>query len=300
MKPKARFSARHPLVFGFALMIMAVVLFMGASAIFRALKMGPERVSGRTVGVVYLTGMILDGSDVVQFVRELRDDEDIEGVLLRVDSPGGAVAPSQEMFRALSELAEVKPVVASYGSVAASGGYYASCPATLIVANPGSVTGSIGVLMEYVDFSDLAGELGVRRVLLASGANKGAGSPLEPLTEEQRAQLMGLVYDMHDQFVSDVSIARHMRKDVVAALADGRVYTGRQARENGLVDELGGFEYALSRLMDLCNMTDRPNLYEGPPEDIPLLEQLLGAQGASGLLTFWSEKLTPGFQFLYK
>ncbi|MGE4290607.1 MAG: signal peptide peptidase SppA [Desulfovibrio sp.] len=300
MKPKARFSARHPLLFGFALMIMAVVLVTGASAIFRALRIDPGSVAGRTVGVVQLTGMILDGRDVVEFLRELRNNDDVEGVLLRVDSPGGAVAPSQEMFRAVRELAEVKPVVASYGSVAASGGYYASCPATLIVANPGSVTGSIGVLMEYVDFSELAGELGVRRVLLASGANKGAGSPLEPLSDEQREQLMGLIRDMHDQFVSDVAVARHMRKDVVAALADGRVFTGRQARENGLVDELGGFEVALARLMELCQMTERPNFYEGPPEDVPLLDRLLGSEAASSLAAFLGASPAQSTRFLYQ
>lgn len=300
MKPKAGFSARHPLLFGFALLLMAVVLFTGASAIFRALRVGQDGVGGRTVGVVHLTGMILDGRDVVDFLRELREDDAVEGVLLRVDSPGGAVAPSQEMFRAVRELAEVKPVVASYGSVAASGGYYASCPATLIVANPGSVTGSIGVLMEYVDFSDLAGDLGVRRVLLASGANKGAGSPLEPLTPAQRDQLMGLIMDMHDQFVSDVAVARHMRKDAVAALADGRVFTGRQARNNGLVDELGGYEVALARLMDLCGMANRPNLYEGPPVDVPLLDRIMGAGASSRLATFWNERLAPGARFLYR
>lgn len=300
MKPRAGFSARHPLVFGFALMLMAVVLVTGASAIFRALRIGQDGVGGPTVGVIYLSGVILDGADVLEFIRELRDDDEIEGVLLRVDSPGGAVAPSQEMFQAVRELAEVKPVVASYGSVAASGGYYASCPATLIVANPGSVTGSIGVLMEYVDFSELAGELGVRRVLLASGANKGAGSPLEPLTDEQREQLMGLIRDMHDQFVSDVAIARHMRKDAVEALADGRVFTGRQARSNGLVDELGGYEVALSRLMDLCGMTERPNLYEGPPEEVPLLDQILGSEAAANLTSLWSDRLNPGSRFLYR
>ncbi|SKA96596.1 protease-4 [Paucidesulfovibrio gracilis DSM 16080] len=300
MKPKAQFSARHPFLFGFALLILAVVLFMGASAFFGGRHLGGAGSSGRTVGVVYLEGMILDGADVVAFLRELREDPDVEGVLLRVNSPGGAVAPSQEMFQAVRELAAVKPVVASYGSVAASGGYYASCPATLIVANPGSVTGSIGVLMEYMDMSELAGELGVRRVLLASGKNKGAGSPLEPLTPQQREQLMGIVRDMHDQFVSDVTIARSMRKDVVAALADGRVYTGRQARENGLVDELGGFEYALSRLMDLCHMTERPDLYEGPPRDVPLLEKLVGAESAARLFTSWTQRLVPGVRFLYQ
>jgi protease-4 len=287
-------------VFGFALLITAVVLFMGASAFLRGLHGTADMVSGRTVGVVYLEGMILDGTDVVEFLRELREDEDVEGVLLRVNSPGGAVAPSQEMFRAVGELARVKPVVASYGSVSASGGYYASCPATLIVANPGSVTGSIGVLMEYVDLSQLAGELGIRRVLLASGENKGAGSPLEPLTDEQREQLMGIVRDMHDQFVSDVAKARSMRKDAVAALADGRVFTGRQARANGLVDELGGFEYALSRLLELCRMTRRPNLYEGPPREVPLLERLVGAQSAAALLTSWPERLAPGLRFSYR
>jgi Periplasmic serine proteases (ClpP class) len=105
---------------------------------------------------------------------------------------------------------------------------------------------------------------------------------------------------MHDQFVSDVAVARHMRKDAVAALADGRVFTGRQARDNGLVDELGGYEVALARLMDLCGMTKRPNLYEGPPVDVPLLDRIMGAGASSRLATFWNEKLAPGARFLYR
>lgn len=300
MKPRAAFSARHPFLFGFVLLILAVALVSGASAIFHSSRFGQERLGGRALGVVHLTGMILDETDVLDFLHELRDDDSIAGVLLRVDSPGGAVAPSQELYRAVRELAAVKPVVASYGSVAASGGYYASCPSTLIVANPASVTGSIGVLMEYVDVSQLAGDLGVRRVLLASGANKGAGSPLQPLTAEQRAQLMGLILDMHDQFVSDVAIARHMRKDAVAALADGRAFTGRQARANGLVDELGGYEYALQRLMDLCKMTGTPRLREGPPKDASLLERLLGSRASAELAAFWGERLLPGLRFQFR
>ncbi|MEF2144557.1 MAG: signal peptide peptidase SppA [Desulfovibrionaceae bacterium] len=277
-------------------MILAVVLVLGASAIFHSRGLKMESVKGRTLGVAYLEGLILDGSDVVEYLRELREDPSVEGVLLRVDSPGGAVAPSQELYQAVSELQRVKPVVASFGSMAASGGYYAACPAELIVANPCSLTGSIGVLMEYVDASELAGELGLRRVLLASGANKGAGSYLEQLTPEQHEQLMSIVLDMHDQFVSDVAIARGMRKEQVQALADGRAFTGRQARKAGLVDELGGYEVALSRLMDRCGMDERPNLREGPEHSLSLIQQLLGADLAKPL----QNALSPELRFFFK
>lgn len=275
MKHSERFSARHPLLFGFLLLMAAVILFTGIMAAFR---LGPARKApGERLGVVNISGLILDSRAVVDWIENLAEDESVTGVLLRVDSPGGGVAASQEIFAAVSRLAEAKPVVASYGSVAASGGYYASLPATAIVANPGSITGSIGVKMDYLTFEGLIDDLGISRELIASGANKGAGSPFEALTREQRAMLQGLVDDLHQQFVVDVAQARDLEPEVVAKLADGRPFTGRQALEAGLVDRLGGRREALDLLAGLAGIEGEPRLIEGPPSELSLLEELFGA-----------------------
>ena len=201
-------------------------------------------------------------------------------MLLHVDSPGGTIAPSQEIYQAVKELAAVKPVVASYSTVAASGGYYASCPATVIVANPGSMTASIGVKVEYLNLRGLAEKLGITQVQLVSGKNKGSGSPFADLTPEQREALMSVILDMHDQFVSDVAAARDMPKEEVAAVADGRVLSGRQALDAGLVDMLGTREQAIDKLKELCGLAGRdvPVVYP-PREAPPLLDQILGAVG---------------------
>lgn len=258
------------------LLMAAVVLFTGAMAAFR---LGPSQSSsGERLGVVNLTGIILDSGPVVDWIETLARDESIEGVLLRVDSPGGGVAASQEIFAAVARLEKIKPVVASFASVAASGGYYAALPSTRIVANPGSVTGSIGVKMDYLSFEGLARDLGVSRELIASGANKGAGSPFEALTPEQRAMLQGLVDDMHQQFVADVAASRHLDPGEVAKLADGRPFTGSQALKVGLVDQLGGRREALDLLKELAGITGEPELVEGPPANLSLLEQLVGSK----------------------
>lgn len=292
MRANIKFSQRHPLLFGFALISMAVVLLVGASAFFR----GSDSADGNRIGVVYLDGMIFEAASVVDFMSELRDDPSIKGVLLRVNSPGGAIAPSQELYQAVKRLNEVKPVVASYDSVAASGGYYASCPAEYIVANPGSVTGSIGVLIEYVNVSQLAEKFGIRLELLATGEQKGAGSPMRELTPAQREVFQAMLMDMHDQFVSDVAISRRMTKETVMKLADGRAYTGRQARDRGLVDELGTFDDALEILMDYCNLAEIDELVEGPNEEVPLIDVLLG----QGRLERLVRGEVSGPRFLYR
>ncbi len=293
MRARAKFSQRHPLLFGLALIIMAVALFLGGSAIFRGFV---PSGSGERFGVVHIEGMILDAEPVINFIHELEDDPTIVGVLLRVNSPGGAIAPSQELFQAVKRLNELVPVVASYGVVAASGGYYASCPAEHIVANPGSVTGSIGVLIEYLDASELAKKWGIRLELLATGAQKGAGSPLRELTPAQRQVFQDMLMDMHDQFVSDVAISRRMLKVDVLALADGRAYTGRQALRVGLVDSLGSFDDALEILMNYSELSEVPELVEGPVELVPFIDQVLG----QGRLEQLIQGTAPTSRFMYR
>ncbi|MEF2229786.1 MAG: signal peptide peptidase SppA [Pseudodesulfovibrio sp.] len=274
---RSRFSQRHPFLFGVLMILMAVALVMGAMAFFRSMGWSSLALGGEKLGVVHLEGMIADAADVVDWIHDLEEDASVKGVLLRVDSPGGAIAPSQEIYAAVTALNRVKPVVASYGSVAASGGYYASAPARVIVANPGSITASIGVVAEFVTVADALEKLGIKPEVLTTGRYKGAGTPLRDLTPEQREQLLGLMQDMHEQFVSDVAKARSLPRDRVAVIADGRAVSGRQALALGLVDMLGGQRDAFDKLKELCNITGKVALVEGPEKDKPLLQELLGS-----------------------
>lgn len=272
-----KFSEQHPLLFGVLLIILAVALFTGAMAFFRGVGGKSKPLAGDKIGLCKIEGMITDAREVTDFLAELRADESVKGVLLRIDSPGGSVAPSQELYQAVQELAKVKPVVVSMGTAAASGGYYAAAPATLIVANPGSITGSIGVRAEYVNVQGLLEKLGLKTDLMASGKMKAAGSPTQPLTPEQRAYLMALIMDLHQQFVADVASARGLPVEVVAKLADGRALTGRQALEVKLVDKLGGQELAMTTLREMVKLDAKAPVIEGPEKKLPLLPRLLGA-----------------------
>ncbi len=275
---KPGFSERHPLLFGLLLIIVAVALFAGAMAFFRSLgAKGARPLAGDKMGLCKIEGMITDAREVTDFLRELRDDDSVKGVVLRIDSPGGAVAPSQELYQAVKALAKVKPVVVSMGTAAASGGYYAAAPATLIVANSGSITGSIGVRAEYVNLQGLMDKLGLKSDLLATGKFKAAGAPTVPLTPEQRAYLMALITDLHQQFVADVAEGRKLSLEAVEKLADGRAFTGRQAQELGLVDKLGGLETASTTLREMVKLSDKAGVIEGPEKKLPLLPRLLGA-----------------------
>jgi len=275
---KPGFSEQHPLLFGIALIIVAVALFTGAMAYFRSLGgHGTRALTGDKMGLCKIEGVITDAREVVDFLRELRDDSSVKGVVLRIDSPGGAVAPSQELYQAVKALAKIKPVVVSMGTAAASGGYYAAAPATLIVANSGSITGSIGVRAEYVNLQGLMDKLGLKTDLMATGKFKAAGSPTVPLTPEQRAYLMALITDLHRQFVADVAEGRKMPLEAVEKLADGRAFTGRQAQEFGLVDKLGGLETASETLREMVKLSPKADVVEGPEKKLPLLPRLLGA-----------------------
>lgn len=292
--PRSGFPARHPLIFGLSLFILVMALMWGAMTFFSS-DLKNRIFAVDTIGVVNIDGMITDSVPVVRFIRRLRDDPSVKGVLLRVNSPGGLIAPSQELYLAVKRCADYKPVVASFGSVAASGGYYAAAPATLIVSNSGSLTGSIGVKAEYASIRDLMDKIGIKPEIITSGKFKAVGSPMEPLTVEQRAYLHNLIMDMHDQFVSDVAKARGLKKEDVEKIADGRAFTGRQAYKLGLVDKLGGYEDAVAYLKAKCHIQGAAALIEGPEKKIPFISKILGYLGISPQGTLSGS----GWQFSY-
>lgn len=217
------------------------------------------------IKVINLNGMITDTdeksvfslsdssiSSTIKKLRKAAENSKIKAVLLRINSPGGTVATSQEINQAVTALREKKPVFATMGDVAASGGYYVACATDKIYANPGTLTGSIGVILNGMNFKGLADKLGVQPQVIKSGLFKDIASPYRPMTDEERKILQGLIDDSYDQFVHAVAAGRKMNVEAVKKIADGRIYSGRQAKANGLVDELGSYQDALKDLQQTC------------------------------------------------
>jgi len=215
---------------------------------------------GKTVAVVDVRGVISDAADTVEALDHLRQQDATIGVVVRIDSPGGAVAPSQEIYDAVWRLRARKPVVASLGNVAASGGYYVASAADVVVADPGTLTGSIGAIMEVQNVATLAEKVGVSQTVVKSGRFKDVGQPLRAVTDEERVLLQRMVDDVLGQFIDAVARGRGMEAGRVRALADGRLYSGAQARDVGLVDELGGLAEATRVAWSRAGQTGEPRV----------------------------------------
>lgn len=264
---KKKWRKRHPKLFwALTIVVLAVLVNLGAG-LYAALD---EKgwFSGPRLGVARLEGMIVDSEKMVGWLDELQYNDSVRGVLLYINSGGGAVVPSQEVHAAVKRLAAVKPVVAYMSTAAASGGYYAAVAADYIVASPSTLTGSIGVRMELANMQKLFDTIGIGQQTLASGRMKEAGTPFRPLRPDEEEYLRGIIMDMYEVFIADVAAGRELDLEEVRKLADGRAYTGRQALELGLVDELGDMVTALSRLNELAGISPPAEDYlGGPPED---------------------------------
>ncbi|MCX7760878.1 MAG: signal peptide peptidase SppA [Hydrogenothermaceae bacterium] len=234
-------------------LILAVVLY-----VISGIKASKEP----KVALIKVEDSIMGYMDTVESIAKAQKDESIKAVVIIVDSPGGAVGASQEIYRSIEKLREKKPVVVSMGNVAASGGYYISAPANVIYANPGTITGSIGVIIQQVDLSEILSKVGVKVNTVKSGENKDILYPTKPLTPEQRKILEETVKDVYEQFLDAIVKYRKIDKEKLRQYADGRVFSGRQAREIGLVDKLGNVQDAIREAKMLAKI----------PEDAPVIE----------------------------
>jgi protease-4 len=233
--------------------------------------------TGRRVGLVEIEGVILDSKRAVEQLERFEDDASIAAVILRIDSPGGGVAASQEIYEAAKRVrASGKFVVASMGSVAASGGYYIACAADTIMANPGTTTGSIGVIMEMMNATELLNKIGVRFDVIKSGRYKDSGSPFRPMTEEDRKYFQRYVDDAYAQFVEVVATERELEKSEVLKLADGRVFTGQQALAMGLIDLTGTYQEALALAAEMSNIEGRPHVVTPRKRKVTIWDILFG------------------------
>lgn len=222
---------------------------------------GDLALGGNRVALVEVEGLIVNPERVVRELEQHLEDPAIRAVVVRIQSPGGVVAPTQEIYDAIKRVrAEGKPVVASMGAIAASGGYYLAAAADRIVANPGTLTGSIGVLIQLTEIEALLKKVGVRYEVVKAGRHKDLGNIGRPMTPEERAILQSLLDDMYEQFVTAVAEGRGLDRTAVLALADGRLYSGRRAKELGLVDALGGLEDAVRTAGTLAGIPGKPRL----------------------------------------
>ena len=226
--------------------IMALILnFFGPSS---SLSFGDK------IGVIPLEGPILDSGPILTQLIKFRKDDGIKAIILRIDSPGGGVGPSQEIYREVRRTIETKKVIASLGSLAASGGYYVASASNKIVANPGTITGSIGVIMEFLRLENLLKKIGVSFEVLKSGEFKDLGSPHREMSEREKALIMALIKDVQKQFVDAVARGRGMSEAEVMKIADGRIFSGAQAKELGLVDSLGNFQDAVQLAKEIAEI----------------------------------------------
>jgi protease-4 len=215
---------------------------------------------GEKIGLIKVEGVILSSKETIKELKKYREDPSIKAIVLSVDSPGGAVVPSQEIYEEVKKTAAQKKVVVSMGSVAASGGYYISAPATKIMANSATVTGSIGAYMETINISALMDKIGVKREVVKSAKYKDMGALYHGLGADERAMFQGLLDDIHRQFVEAVASGRKMPIEKVEGLADGRIFTGRQALKAGLVDKLGTLQDAIKETAMLAGIKGDPNV----------------------------------------
>lgn len=252
---------KYPFVFGISLVLLAGVIFLLVLYALSALR-GEERSfsTGDKIGIVTISGIITSSQEIVEQLDAFGKDKAIKAVVLRIDSPGGGVAPSQEIYAAVKGLRKDKKVVASLGAIAASGGYMIACAADKIVANPGTITGSISAIMYFANAEDLLKKIGLKSSVIKSGKYKDIGSPTREMTDDERKILQELVDDIYNQFLDVITKDRKTSPEEIKKIADGRVFSGRQAQKLKLVDFLGDGSYAVRLAGKMAGIAGTPDV----------------------------------------
>jgi protease-4 len=276
--------------------LLTLMAFIGLSDDGSALLSG----MGDRVAIVDVHGVIENSSDVVRQLRKYGKDSSIPAVVLHIDSPGGGAASSQEIYEEVNKLREEgKKIVASMGSVAASGGYYVACAADTIVANPATLTGSIGVIFQFPTAEELFKKIGLKFEVVKRGEVKDIGSMDRSMTERERESLQSVVDDTYEQFVGVIVDSREMERDEVVGIADGSIFTGKQAKDLGLVDELGNLHDAIKIAGEMVGMEEYPKTVKERKKKISWYDVL--TQKMTDLLELdESEKMMPKLQYIFK
>ena len=275
------FSRRHPHLF-FILIFSAIV---ASATVLLTLVVtfglrgtwfdGMIPAGEEVVGVIEVNGVIRDARDALEQLKVFREDEAVKAIVVRIDSPGGGVGPSQEIYREIRKTLKIKPVVASMGSVAASGGYYIAAGAAKIMANPGTITGSIGVIMGFTNYEELLQKIGLTPIVVKSGEYKDMGSPVRKMTPGERKLFEGVAEKIHGQFIRDIVEGRGLASEKVEKLANGRIFTGEESKEFGLTDRLGNLEDAVDWAGRMGGIKGDVNAVYAKEKTLTFLEYLL-------------------------
>ena len=263
-------NRRFSILRGLGLLFVFILVVFTGIFFYAYITGGDSRAlslfSGDGVGVLQIDGAIDDSRSVLMELKRFKEMPWVKAIVVRIDSPGGAVAPTQEIFEEIQRAKKQKPFIASMGGMATSGGYYIAAACDKIVANPGTLTGSIGVIMQLTNFEELMKKVGVKGFNIKSGANKDLGSPFQTMSPEGRQILQSLVDNVHSQFVAAVAKGRGMNEAQVRKLADGRVYSGAQAKELGLIDQFGTLDDAVELAARRAGIEGEPAVYYSRPE----------------------------------
>lgn len=284
---------------------MGVVVITGLLVFFFVLlfsigrfviKPGADQFSfGDKIAVIEIRGVITHSSGIIEELNQYKEDEGVKAIILRIDSPGGGVGPSQEIHREVLKAKSKKKVITSMGSVAASGGYYIAAASDLIVANPGTITGSIGVLMEFTNIEELFRKIGIKGLVLKSGEHKDIGSPFREMTSDEKKIIQSVIDNVHQQFIQAVAEGRKLDRAKVVQVADGRILTGEQAKQVGLVDQMGNLQDAIDTTAKMVGIEGKPVILY-PKKKFSLLEFLV-SEMVTALLDTLNEK---GVQLSYR
>ncbi len=253
------------------------VLLLGTVMIIILRVFGPSSnlSFGDRIGVIPIEGSITDPEPIVSQLVNFRKNKRIKAIILRINSPGGGVGPSQEIYREVRKTIKTKKVITSMGSLAASGGYYIASATNKIVANPGTITGSISVIMEFIQIEDLLKKVGVSLEVLKSGEFKDIGSPHRKMSEREKELIKDLISDIQKQFVNAVARGRDLSEEKVQEIADGRIFSGAQAKELGLVDLLGNFQDAVDLAKKMAGIKGDATLVYPKGEKLKLWDFIL-------------------------
>ncbi len=270
------FSRRHPFLFFILIFssILAIVI-IGTSLLFTLGSQNANFDFGEKVGIIEIKGVISDSKDIIAHLKQFREDDSIKSIVLRIDSPGGSVGPSQEIFREVRKTIGQKKVITSMGTIAASGGYYVAAGTDGIVANPGTITGSIGVIMGFTNFEELIKKIGLVPIVIKSGKYKDTGSPVRQMTEDEEKILQNFVQRIHMQFVKAIAEGRKMDVQKVKSIADGRIFSGEEAKDLGLVDRLGNLDDAIEWAGRLGGIKGKISTVYAPEKKYSLLRYII-------------------------
>ena len=281
---------RKRILIGLGVIVALLIFFFGILFLAGRYSGGKSgrMVFGDKIAIVEVKGVIAQSSGIIEELQQYLEDREVKAIILRIDSPGGGVGPAQEIYREVMKIKAKKKVVTSMGSVAASGGYYIASASDLIVANPGTITGSIGVIMQFSNFEELLKKIGIKGVVLKSGEHKDIGSPFREMTPEEKKIMQEVLDNVHQQFIQAVAEGRKLDRAKVVEIADGRILTGEQAKKLGLVDQMGNLQDTIEITAKMVGISGKPNVLY-PKKRLSIWE-LLMRDMASAIIDALNEK----------